>query len=204
MLKASFLLLWSRMKNLKQKSDGEIVKLCLRDNELFGVLIERYEAKLTRYIKRLTRIDSQTAEDILQESFIKAYVNLNDFDDTFPFSSWIYRITHNEVINYLRKLKSGPQTISMDGDKEAADLIAILSDDTDLHAELQTKDFSAKIRLALYEIPENYREVLVLRFMEDKSYREIGDILRKSIGNVSILINRAKKELKNKISILNL
>ena len=87
---------------MTDEEDGEIVRRTLADKEAFVVLIERYEAKLERYLTRLGVGLPEDREDILQNVFIKAYKNLNSFDPTLTFSSWIYRIAHNETMSFFR------------------------------------------------------------------------------------------------------
>ncbi len=187
-----------------KKSDNQIVALALNNDKYFGELVDRYSAKLTRYIFRLMKADAQTAEDILQEVFIKIYRNLNDFDDSFSFSSWAYRITHNEVISYVRKNKVRPQTISIEDEEEGQDLLNILSEDNDFAEKYDQKKLQKQVQEAIAKLPEKYRSVLILKYLEDKSYAEIGDILKRSVNSVSVLINRAKQKLKKEIQKTNL
>ncbi len=76
-------------ESLREESDVFIVNLSLKDKEAFSVLISRYKDKLRRYIRRLTSFSDDYVDDILQEVFIKTYVNLNGFDQDLSFSSWI-------------------------------------------------------------------------------------------------------------------
>src|SRR5690606_37040682 len=90
-------------------SDNEVVKLALRERALFGHIVERYQDKLSRYITRLGVRNPDDRDDVLQEVFIKVYRNLNDYDDRYSFSAWIYRIAHNETISWYRKRKIRPE-----------------------------------------------------------------------------------------------
>src|SRR5574343_161169 len=93
------------MEDKEKISDEELVQKILKsDKELYNVIIDRYQTKLMRYANNLTR-DKYKATDAVQESFIKAFINLNSFDKKKKFSSWIYRITHNEIINIIKKHK---------------------------------------------------------------------------------------------------
>ena len=93
------------MQELQKYSDEELVEIIKsKDKEIFAEIIKRYEKKLLRYANYLLN-DSDKASDVVQESFIKAYVNLNSFNNKFKFSSWIYRIVHNEAINHINKNK---------------------------------------------------------------------------------------------------
>jgi RNA polymerase sigma-70 factor, ECF subfamily len=184
------------------KTDSEIVKKCLKDSSHFEELIKRYEKKLMRYILRISDVGSETAMDILQEVFIKVYENLNDFDDQFLFSSWIYRITHNCVMSHFKKTKNRPFVMSINDDT-VDDLINLIPGELNIPEEMDKKQLCRSVRVAVMELPGKYREVLVLHYLEDKSYKEISDILKKSINSVSVLINRAKQKLKVKLKYLN-
>lgn len=192
------------MEDPKTKSDSQLVALSLKNQDYFEHLVDRYERKLTRYVRRLTGLDAQSIEDILQESFIKIYINLNDYDSSYSFSSWAYRITHNEAINYLRKNRKVPTIPLETEDEEGANLIEFLKSEIDVAEEISRKDIIEKIRKAISMLPDKYREVLVLRYMEDMDYREISDILRIPMGTVATTINRAKekfKEIANKMHL---
>ena len=88
------------MKN--KKSDEELAILSLKDKENFSQIVNRYASKIQRYIARVTG-NWQESEDINQEVFFKAYVNIASFNPKLKFSSWLYRIAHNESVNYIKK-----------------------------------------------------------------------------------------------------
>lgn len=190
------------MENIDSKTDRELVELAIKDDRYFEYIIERYEAKLSRYIFRVYSLSREAIEDILQEVFIKLYQNLNDFDAQYSFSGWIYRITHNTLVSYLRKNEHKNSPISIDDDSTKK-LLDFLPDKTDLVKEFEIKESAEVVAKALKEIPEKYREVLFLYYFESKSYKEIGDILRCSVNSVSVLMNRAKQKLKESIKIFN-
>jgi RNA polymerase sigma-70 factor (ECF subfamily) len=174
----------------QEQSDVEIIELAKKNADFFGVLMERYETPLLRYIHRISSFDHDDAEDILQESFIKAYRNLNDFDHDSKFSSWMYRIVRNQTIDVARKRKIRV-TVSID----EHDLSHILRATTDIEDETARKYDLARINIAVRSLPETYREALILRFLEEKSYEEIMDILHLPKGTVATLISRGKKLL---------
>ena len=184
------------MENLTEKSDSQLVSLALKNQDHFKQLVDRYEKKLTRYVRRLSGLENESIEDVLQEAFIKIYVNLNDYDPEFSFSSWAYRITHNETINYLRKNKKVTVIpLETEGD-ESKNLIDVLKSEIDVAEEISRKDLIERIRKAIDMLPDKYREVLILRYMEDLDYQEISDILRMPMGTVATTINRAKEKFK--------
>jgi len=179
-----------------EKKDEELVALTLDNPDIYQVLVERYEEKLMRYVMRISASSREDAEDILQDVFLSAYKNLNEFDQDLKFSSWIYRITHNKVISHYRKKNARPKTTTYEGDSE---LINILSSDEDIAKELEKRQKSDEVRKILDTLDERYREVLVLKFLEDKDYKEISDILEKPMGTVATLINRAKKQFRDRL-----
>src|SRR4030067_442486 len=103
------------MDSYEKLSDEEIIKkVRSSDQDLYAVIIKRYENKLLRYAINLIK-DKNKAVDIVQESFIKAFINLKGFDIKKKFSSWIYRIVHNEAVNALKKYqKETPLLEDMD------------------------------------------------------------------------------------------
>lgn len=181
---------------LEKKSDADIVAAALADPEEFLHIVNRYKDKLLGYIKRISSFSHEEAEDVLQDVFIKIYSNLNDYDQDLKFSSWIYRITHNQVISNYRKLKSRPEGQIIDIDENGLNNI---SSDSDIAEELDSGFLRKHIYSALANIDPKYREVLVLKFLEEKSYEEISDILKKPIGTVGTLINRGRKLLKEEL-----
>lgn len=180
------------------RRDEELLKNSLVDKEVFGELIQRYEAKLGRYINRLGIRNHEDQQDVLQEVFLKVYKNSNNFDAKLSFSSWIYRIAHNEAISWYRKTSVRPEG-------------HLVNDSEDVFAVVSSKELSAdtiydqainanELAKALEEIDIKYKEVLVLRFFEHKEYDEISDILMIPTGSVGTLLHRGKKQL---ASVLN-
>lgn len=182
--------------------DEDIVIQTLAESSFFGFIIERYEAKLRRYIARLGVKNPEDAADVLQEIFIKAYVNLNSFDTSLSFSSWIYRIAHNEAISWYRKKNVRPEGhLILEGD-EVLNLLANKEDGPELLFDRQIN--AAELNKALSTIDAKYAEALVLRYFEEKDYSEISDILRIPVGTVGTLIARGKKQLQTALNRDNL
>lgn len=179
-----------------EKTDEELVALTLKDREMYACLIRRYEAPLMRYVRRISSYSDDDIADILQNAFINAYRNLNDFDPTLKFSSWLYRIVHNETVSQHRKRLVRPQTVSVD---EGDDIFELLASEVDIVRDADRAMIMRRIRATIDAMDPKYRDVLVLKFLEDKDYREISDILQKPMGTIATLINRAKKQLRERI-----
>jgi RNA polymerase sigma-70 factor (ECF subfamily) len=183
-------------KNVQELDDEDLVAETLHNPNAYVFIVERYEAKLLRYILRISMGTKEDAEDILQDVFLSAYKNLNDFDQDLKFSSWIYRIAHNKVISRFRKISARPKTITYEGDSQ---LLNVLASEESIERDLDKKYTETQVKEMLDKMDEKYREVLVLKFLEEKDYKEISDILEKPMGTVATLISRAKKQFKEKI-----
>lgn len=177
------------------KTDEQIVVLTLKNQDYYLCLMKRYEIKLLNYILKISNTSREDAEDILQEVFVKAYQNLNDFDLNFKFSNWIYSIAHNTTISAFRKKKVRPQTVSWE-DKDLDNILESALNIEDANLQKLTYKHILKI---INQLPLKYKDVLILKFVEGKDYREISDILHKPMGTIAALINRAKKSLKHKL-----
>ena len=171
----------------KQLTDKEIVAKSLVDIEYFSCMFDRYELRLLRYIKRIASANEEQARDILQEAFIKIWRNLNDYDQSLPLSSWIYRIVHNETVSYWRKQKSYGKDRQIPLNET---LIKDDSNDFEMHEDNEKKETDTHEVLNL--LPLKYKTILVLKFMENMSYHEISDVLKIPEGTVATRINRAK------------
>lgn len=189
------------VQNISDQTDEQLVVLTLENQNNFILIIHRYRDKLTRYIKRITNVSDDDAEDILQEVFMKVYQNLNDFDNDLKFSSWIYRITHNQVISYHRKHQARPEGHRLDLDDKD---LQSLSSDLNIPAETDKMFLRENIMRVLDNLDEKYREVLVLKFLEEKSYEEISDIIKRPMGTVASSINKAKYNFRKELSRLNM
>lgn len=183
------------IKAAPEATDEELVAKTLKNPDAYALIVERYEEKLLRYIMRISRGTIEDAEDVLQDVFLSAYKNLNDFDQELRFSSWVYRIAHNKVISHFRKVTARPRTTTYEGDSQ---LLNVLASEENIHNDLEKKYTAQEVRDVIDRLDERYREVLVLKFLEEKDYKEISDILEKPMGTVATLISRAKKQFKEK------
>lgn len=179
-------------------TDEEIVAKTLKDKAYFEHVVLRYEDKLSRYIRRLGVQDEEDRADVLQNIFIKVYRNLNGFDAQLSFSSWIYRIAHNEAISWYRKSNVRPEGHLISSNEEVIALLA--SPEETAEKVFDTQVNSAEVNRALLQIDQKYRDALILRFFEHKEYEEISDILKIPPGTVGTLIHRGKKELKEALN----
>lgn len=175
------------MNKYQKLSDEKVVeKVRSVDQELYALIIERYQEKLLRYANSLIRNEHQAA-DVVQESFIKAFVNLQGFDLKKKFSSWLYRIVHNEAMNIVKKYKKEMPLL------EGVDFRSR----ENIEKDFIRKELQEQVKKCLEQMPVTYSEPLVLYYIEEKPYKEISDILRIPMGTVAIRIKRAKILMKH-------
>lgn len=174
------------MYNLEKLTDEEIVQITrTKDKTAYSQIIKRYQNKLLRYAKYLVG-DEEKAKDIVQEAFIKSYINLNGFNTSKKFSSWIYRIVHNEAINLVYKYKKEIVNIK-DFDFESNE---------NIEEDFSKEELKSQVQNCIDELPISYKIPLTLYALEEKSYTEISDILRIPLNTVGTRISRAKKIMK--------
>lgn len=180
----------------KKESDIEIIKKTLENQDNFSLIILKYEDKLRRYIRRITNIHNDDIDDLLQDIFISVYENINSFDKNLSFSSWIYRIAHNKTINNWKKYKKQIESISID---EHLSFIESIFNEDNLILNLEKEEDKELLQNALKNLDIKYKEVLTLKFIEVRDYKEISDILEKPMGSIATLISRGKKQLKKEV-----
>ena len=136
------------MKDFKNLSDEKLAELvCNQDQELYRTLVKRYQEKLLRYANYFVR-DEDKAADIVQSAFIKAFINLKGFNVKKKFSSWLYRIVHNEAINFIKKYK---KEISLEDNLWIEKQI---KDKNNIEAEFALRDINKPIGVSEFELTE--------------------------------------------------
>ena len=158
------------------------------DREAFGALVEQYRDNVYRLAYRMCG-NAYDADEAAQEAFVAAWRALPNFRGDAKFSTWLYRLTTNAAIDVMRREKRH-QTV---GDGEMMEL----ADDADSPQEtVERTEQQEAVQNALATLSEEYREVLLLRYMEELDYAEIAEVLQLPSGTVKSRINRAKAALK--------
>lgn len=166
--------------------------IAARNNpDAYADLMRAYEGPLLRYLRRVAGLPREELEDVLQETFLSVYRHLNAYNPALPFSSWVYRIAHNALVDRLRRNAIRPASIGLEDDES----IRLARANINLEQEFLRRECLEAIREAITRLPLPYREVLVLRFLEEKNYEEIMDILEKPKGTVATLIARGRRLL---------
>ena len=158
------------------------------DREAFGELVEQYRDNVYRLAYRMCG-NAYDADEAAQEAFVAAWRALPNFRGDAKFSTWLYRLTTNAAIDVMRREKRH-QTV---GDGEMIEV----ADDADSPQEtVERTEQQEAVQKALATLSEEYREVLLLRYMEELDYAEIAEVLQLPSGTVKSRINRAKAALK--------
>jgi len=172
-------------------TDEEIAKRVQeKDTNSFGILVERYEKRIVRYGRKFLS-GNEDIQDIVQDIFVKAYTNIQSFDTERKFSSWLYRIAHNEFVNALKKRKKYSLSF-FDPDTVFPPLFSKESTDGEIHIQ----EMQDMLSVSLDKLGPKYREPLILYYLEDMDYKEIAEVLHIPSSTVGIRLKRGKQALK--------
>lgn len=177
------------------KTDTELIAECLQGRtEAFGQLVTRYQDRLFGTL--VTMLGSaEDARDVAQDAFVQAYQKLDSFRGQSAFYSWLFRIALNSSVDHHRRQRR--PTVSIDAAREQTG-----TEPTDLHPEtspsfgIERTERQNLVQTALGKLSPEYREVLVLKEMEDLKYEEIAVLVKIPVGTVRSRIHRGRAELK--------
>lgn len=182
---------------MEPPTDEALVSATLEgDPDSFRELVERYQNRLVSYLyRRLRNLDE--AQEVAQEVFLKIYQALDRFDPKYRFSTWIFRVAQNAAIDLMRKrrLKLVPLTRQDDEDDETRDW-DLPSPERDAYGDLRNVERGEAIQEAIEDLPEEYRELIVLRHFGDLSYDEIATSQEMPLGTVKNKLFRGRQMLK--------
>ena len=175
----------------------KIIESCLLGNtQIFSRLIDNYKNMVYNLAYRMSN-NSQEAEDISQEAFLRAYQSLARFNPSYKFSTWLYQITLNIIRDKFKKKELKPASLDTPIEKDDSEFYPQPADFTNNPEQIMAqKEDAQAIQQAINSLPLKYREVLVLRHLQDLSYIEIANILKLPQGTVKIRLYRAREQLK--------
>lgn len=162
------------------------------DEKAFGALYDKYIRQIYTFVYYKTH-HKETAEDLTSETFFKALKSINRADVDKPFSSWLYKIAQNTVIDHYRSKKN----------QAHADIDDVwdISDDTDIIGEIATKEALQNARKYLSKLGSYQRDIVIMRVWQELSYKEIADILGKNEGAIKVAFSRAVAELRKSMPL---
>jgi RNA polymerase sigma-70 factor (ECF subfamily) len=182
-------------------TDQEVVVRAREGSErAYRELVRRYERPIFSLIYRMVR-DRELAEDLAQETFVKALNALDSYRPEYKFSSWIFKISNNAAIDHLRRREL--DTLSLEGSPHAATPDAIeatalqIGDRGETPLDVvEAKELGGEIEQAIARLRPEYRQCILLRHVEGRAYEEIAEILDLPLGTVKTYIHRARNELR--------
>lgn len=188
-------------------SDQEVVVRAREGREpAYRELIRRYERPVFSLVFRMVR-DRELAEDLTQETFVKALNAVESYRPEYKFSSWIFKIANNAAIDHLRRREL--QTLSLEGAPNAVTPEAIEATALQLRdrlesplEELEARELGGQIESAIARLRPEYRSCILLRHVEGRAYEEIAEILDLPLGTVKTYIHRARNELRASLAHL--
>jgi RNA polymerase sigma-70 factor (ECF subfamily) len=194
----------SSLDAYQSADDSDLVSATLDGHsEAFEVLVERYQRRLFGLVRNYTR-DAAEVEDIVQDTFLKAYSRLETFQRSSAFYTWLYRIGVNTILDVMKRRGRNPVTSVEDpelvtrsgtGATDATqERLSIRPD-----ARLEREEIGEITRSVMDELPEIFRTVLVMRELEQMAYQDIADTLEISIGTVESRLFRARARFKQRL-----
>ncbi|HVS00160.1 MAG TPA: sigma-70 family RNA polymerase sigma factor [Thermoanaerobaculia bacterium] len=177
-------------------TDAELVAMALTGSqEAFRELVVRFERPVYSLVARMVH-DPSTAEDLAQEIFVKAFRRLDTYDPARKLSSWLFKIAHNTTIDFLRR--GAPETVPLEAEEDdRGGLAAVLSDAgaEDPGAAAERRQMARALERAIAGLRPEYREPVLLRYVEGLAYQEICELTGQPLGTVKTNLHRARKEL---------
>ena len=190
--------------NPERLVDQKLVEKAQRgDKRAFGILVEKYHKKLTRLLSRMVR-DQSEIEDIVQDSFVKAYRAINNFRGDSAFYTWLYRIGINTAKNHLVSLGRRPKAMNeveiedVENFEDGDELRSIETPEN----TMMTKEIVATVNDTIEGLPDELKEAISLREMDGLSYEEIAELMQCPIGTVRSRIFRAREAIADKLKPL--
>lgn len=194
----------------------EIEKLLIKEIlswniDKYSFIVQKYETKLIKFINNILltnnyQLKEGEIDNIIQEIFIKIYKNLHSYNNDYAFSTWLYKIARNFTLNYVRDNKDKKQILNesdfekfQEEDTERSLFELIEDDSKDIVKNLLVNEKNNAIYYLLNKLDTKYKEVLMLKYLENKSYEEISDIMEIPETTVSTYIKRAKEQFKKKL-----
>ena len=169
-----------------QPDEAIVAAVIHGDTGAYAAIMARYEQRLERYVLYLVH-DTATARDIVQETFIKAYQNLHSYNPKYKFSSWLYRIAHNQAMNTIKKER---HTVPHD-----SSAFPDTTYDTRIDELVDAKILRQRVQQCLSQLAPKYRDVVQLIYFENMKYQDASDVLRVPVATVGVRLSRAKAQL---------
>jgi RNA polymerase sigma-70 factor (ECF subfamily) len=189
----------------RDTTDAELAGLARRGDERAArELVERFQRPVFSIVHRMVR-DRELAEDLAQEAFVRTFNNLDRYDPSYKFSSWLFKIAYNLTVDHLRRKEV--KTISIHGapdaltaERQEATSVTLESDEEAPDARLEALELADELERAIATLREDYRTAILLRHVEGRPYEEIAEIMDIPLGTVKTYIFRARRQLRDELA----
>lgn len=186
---------------MSQPTDEELVAAILAGStELYSDLVKRYQGRIVNYLYRLLR-NVDDARDLAQEVFLRVYRALDRYNPQYKFSTWLFRVAQNAAIDVVRKRRLKVVSMHRPADEGSeGSTWEFPSHDPDAYGDARNRERGDAIRLAIDNLPEEYRELICMRHYAELSYGEISEIKEMPLGTVKNKLFRGRQMLKEKLA----
>jgi RNA polymerase sigma-70 factor (ECF subfamily) len=177
-------------------TDQELIAMALAgDQDSYRVLVDRYSSLVYTVALRIVG-DEDDADDVAQETFVRAYRALGRFRGDSKFSSWVYRIAVNRALTHLKRRRRRPMTIELSEAPRAQSEMSSRRVEENPGQLVLDEEFRAQVREAVARLPAQYRAAITLFYLEEKSYKEVAGILGVPMGTLKTHLHRARSMLR--------
>jgi RNA polymerase sigma-70 factor (ECF subfamily) len=176
------------------QDDHWVVLAVKGDEKAYSELTQKYQKPLYFHVRKMIR-NPDFVEDLVQDIFLKAFKSLKNYKNDYALSTWLYRIATNHTIDYLRKKKLETLSIHADDSDDTHATIQLADEDSFTDEPMIRRERKNKVHEAIDQLPEKYREVILKRHIEEKSYQEIAEEMDIPLGTVKAHIFRARELL---------
>jgi RNA polymerase sigma-70 factor (ECF subfamily) len=183
-------------EKMPENEDRVYVRRCLQgERQAFEFIVRKYQSSLANYFFRMIQ-ERELSLEMTQEVFLRAYVNLHTYKENFQFSTWLFRIASNLLIDYWRKKKIPLVFLDAQNEDEEQAIVQLPDHEPSVAEYYERKITMENISRAISQLPENLRELFVLRHINDFSYEEIARIKNLPVGTVKNRVFQAKELLR--------
>ncbi len=184
------------MSSMNEEQDKEAIRRTLRgETKAFEILVRKYQQSIMNYIGRMVR-DREMAIDFTQDVFVRAYSSLRSFDPTHKFTTWLFRIASNLVIDHWRKKKIQALSISEPADEDRGPALDIPDNGPSVARKFELAELRRRIEKTLEQLPVSQRELFIWRHVNGLSYEEMAEIKNLPLGTVKNRVYQAKETIR--------
>ena len=178
------------------------MKIKKGETAAFDLIYLKYQERICRYLKRFV-ITVEAIEDVSQNTFLKVYQNIQNFDEERQFSSWLYRIAHNEAVNWLKKNGGDRQMFSIESndDFEQDNYKHMECGNAKPDEQFIINERSIEVKEAMSRLKPDFQKAIELYYIQGLNYNEVALTMNKPVNTIGTLMNRARTQLEQMIRV---